>query len=77
MPGYEHDMHSTFWSLLKLLFPEGRAEALSDPAEDLVRPAPRSQAVFAPDEQIACFDYLYYTCAHEVLPRFSSSASPQ
>ena len=61
-------MHSTFWSLLKLVFPEGRAETLAEPAKHPTIAAPHSGAVLPPDEQMACFDFLYYTCAHEVCP---------
>ena len=76
MPGDVHDKHSTYWSLLKLLFPEGRVETLADADENVVRPAPRSRAVLAPDEQLACFDYLYYTCAHEVRAPSYTSCNP-
>ncbi|OBZ79026.1 hypothetical protein A0H81_00085 [Grifola frondosa] len=31
MAGYEHDSHSTFWSLARLAFPEARAEVLARP----------------------------------------------
>ncbi|KAL1940582.1 hypothetical protein VTO73DRAFT_8017 [Trametes versicolor] len=63
IPNYEHDSHSTFWSLAKLAFPEGRADALSRPHENPTRKSEGNGIALPPDEQLACFDYLYYVCA--------------
>ena len=65
-PGVPWDQHSSFWSLLKFLFPAGRAEALRNPPADLTRPSEMAKVSQLPDEQMICFDYLYYTCAYEV-----------
>ncbi|CDO74776.1 hypothetical protein BN946_scf185001.g24 [Trametes cinnabarina] len=66
IPGYEHDSHSSFWSLAKLAFPQGRADALAKPDENPTRPSEGNQVVLPPDEQLLCYDYLYYVCALEV-----------
>lgn len=75
IPNYEHDSHSTFWSLAKLAFPEGRADALSRPHENPTRKSEGNGIALPPDEQLACFDYLYYVCALDVRasPSFHSS----
>ncbi|KAI0638784.1 hypothetical protein C8Q77DRAFT_1151813 [Trametes polyzona] len=65
IPNFEHDSHSTFWSLAKLAFPEGRAEALSRPHENPTRPSEVNKVIIPPDEQLVCYDYLYYVCALE------------
>ncbi|KAI0668727.1 hypothetical protein C8Q78DRAFT_1071184 [Trametes maxima] len=54
IPNFEHDSHSTFWSLAKLAFPDGRAEALERPNENPTRPSSNG---------LVCYDYLYYVCA--------------
>ncbi|KAH9933950.1 uncharacterized protein BXZ73DRAFT_45906 [Epithele typhae] len=74
IPNFEHDKHSTFWTLAKLLFPAARASALADPAEHPTLPA-HSGARLPPDEQMGCIDYLYYTCAQEALD-FAQDYSP-
>lgn len=61
IPNYEHDKSSTFWSLASLAFPETRAKNLVVPLE-----SPEHHVSLPPDEQMLCFDYLYYVCAHEV-----------
>jgi hypothetical protein len=60
-PGFEHDPHAHFWSVASLLYSPGREE-------DLIAPQPSEVhgAVLPPDEHLACFDYLYYVCAHTV-----------
>lgn len=63
IPGYEHDSHSSFWSLARLLFPEARAEALADPTNNPTRPSENHGAILAPDDQLACYDYLYFVCS--------------
>ncbi|PCH33956.1 hypothetical protein WOLCODRAFT_61728 [Wolfiporia cocos MD-104 SS10] len=60
VPNYEHDRHSTFWTLARLGFPEERAKNLVDPL-----PSPQHQAVLPPDEHVLCYDYLYYVCAQQ------------
>ncbi|KIM70241.1 hypothetical protein SCLCIDRAFT_102054 [Scleroderma citrinum Foug A] len=51
------DKHASLWSLARLSFPEARVEALKQPPI----PSPLHQASLPPDEQLLCFDYLYYT----------------
>ncbi|KAI0068090.1 hypothetical protein BV25DRAFT_1793181 [Artomyces pyxidatus] len=60
IPGYEHDPHAHFWSIAALTYPSGREAALQPP-----QPSKVHGALLPPDEQLACFDYLYYVCAHQ------------
>ena len=60
IPGFEHDPHAHFWSIASLLYP-GREEISITP-----QPSEVHGAVLPPDEHLACFDYLYYVCAHTV-----------
>ncbi|KZT30811.1 hypothetical protein NEOLEDRAFT_37108 [Neolentinus lepideus HHB14362 ss-1] len=52
--------HTRFWKLAPLTFPENRARNLGQPL-----PSPQNGALLPPDEQLACFDYLYYVTAFE------------
>ncbi|KIJ66268.1 hypothetical protein HYDPIDRAFT_174416 [Hydnomerulius pinastri MD-312] len=54
-PGVD-DRHSSFWSLATLAFPEARSNALSQSPE----PSPQLQVSLPPDDQLLCYDYLYY-----------------
>ncbi|KAJ7750367.1 hypothetical protein B0H16DRAFT_1374326 [Mycena metata] len=60
IPNYEHDQHSTFWSLAALAFPNAR-ESNIVPA----LPSPRLKRSLEPDDQLLCFDFLYYVAAQE------------
>ncbi|KAJ7269244.1 hypothetical protein B0H12DRAFT_1094832 [Mycena haematopus] len=60
IPNYEHDQHSTFWSLASLAFPDARAANLGRPL-----PSPQHRLSLPPDEQLLCFDFLYYLVARE------------
>ncbi|KAF5323560.1 hypothetical protein D9611_005638 [Ephemerocybe angulata] len=60
IPNFEHDQHSTFWSLAILGFPEGHKDNLVPPLE-----SPRNHVLLPPDEQLLCYDYLYYLCAQQ------------
>ncbi|KAL0956952.1 hypothetical protein HGRIS_003053 [Hohenbuehelia grisea] len=60
IPGFEHDLHATFWSLATLAFPESRKANLVPPLESSVH-----HVSLPPDEQMLCYDYLYYVCAHK------------
>ncbi|KAH9947399.1 hypothetical protein B0H21DRAFT_341109 [Amylocystis lapponica] len=75
IPGYEHDMHSTFWSLAKLAFPEARTEALANPAEHPTLPTAQTGVALPPDEQLLCYDFLYYLCGQDSL-EFERDYSP-
>ncbi|KAJ7886028.1 hypothetical protein B0H13DRAFT_2343047 [Mycena leptocephala] len=57
-PANEGDPHATFWALASLAFPETRAANLQTPAL-----SPIHFAALEPDEQMLCFDYLYYVGA--------------
>ncbi|KAI9512517.1 hypothetical protein F5148DRAFT_1279638 [Russula earlei] len=59
IPGYEHDPHAHFWSIASLLYSPDRENNLVAP-----QPSEVHGAVLPPDEHLACFDYLYYVCAH-------------
>jgi hypothetical protein len=59
IPGYEHDPHAHFWSIASLLYSPAREESLIPP-----QPSEVHGALLPPDEHLACFDYLYYVCAH-------------
>jgi len=61
IPHFEHDNHAYFWALASLAFPEGRRENLQLPLA-----SPVYHALLPPDEQLLCYDYLYYVCAHQV-----------
>jgi len=61
-------MHSSFWSLAALAFPEARAANLLPPL-----PSPHHNVSLPPDDHIACFDYLYYVCVNQVRSRFIHS----
>ncbi|KAJ3487322.1 hypothetical protein NLI96_g3606 [Meripilus lineatus] len=64
IPGYVHDSHSSFWSLAPLAFHDMRAKALAQP-EVQTSPAPQTGVSVPPDEQMLCYDYLFYTCVDE------------
>ncbi|KAK7063789.1 lysophospholipase NTE1 [Favolaschia claudopus] len=59
IPKYEHDQHSSFWSLATLAFPQTR-NANIVPA----LPSAQHHLSLPPDEQLLCFDFLYYVAAH-------------
>ncbi|KAG6837668.1 hypothetical protein H0H93_004944 [Arthromyces matolae] len=60
IPYFEHDAHAFFWSLAALAFPETRAANLVPPLE-----SPAHHALLPPDEQLLCYDYLYFVCANQ------------
>ncbi|KAF5352395.1 hypothetical protein D9756_005940 [Leucocoprinus leucothites] len=60
IPHFEHDRHAYFWALASLAFPEGRQENLQPPLA-----SPTNHALLPPDDQLLCYDYLYYACAHQ------------
>ncbi|KAF9535682.1 hypothetical protein CPB83DRAFT_842145 [Crepidotus variabilis] len=59
IPGYEHDQHSSFSSLATLGFPDIRKDHLVEPRES------PTHMKLPPDEQILCYDYLYYVCSNQ------------
>ncbi|KAJ6541871.1 hypothetical protein B0H19DRAFT_1175026 [Mycena capillaripes] len=60
IPNYEHDQHSTFWSLASLAFPAARSANLVPPL-----PSPQHHQSLPPDEHLLCYDLLYYVAAQE------------
>ena len=60
IPRYDHDRHSSFSSLATLAFPEIRADVAVQPRE-----SEHNQVKLPPDEQMLCYDYLYYVCSHQ------------
>ncbi|KAF8665360.1 hypothetical protein AX16_000379 [Volvariella volvacea WC 439] len=60
LPQFQHDLHSSFWALAALSFPETRASSLVPPRE-----SPQHHVSLPPDEQLLCYDYLYYVSAHQ------------
>ncbi|RDX51420.1 hypothetical protein OH76DRAFT_1417184 [Lentinus brumalis] len=76
IPDYEHDSHSTYWSLARLAFPEERKRILDRPDEHPTRPSERSRVMIPPDEQLACYDFLYFLCAAEPYDAFERDYSP-
>lgn len=56
------NQHNNFWGLAKLGFPEGRQEALRGQTPS---PSNLHKQVLLPDDQLMCFDILYYTAAFE------------
>ena len=53
-------MHSSFSSLATLAFPEIRAEIAVEPRESA-----QNHVKLPPDEQLLCYDYLYYVCSQQ------------
>ena len=66
IPGSEHDPHARFWSVASLLYSPDKEEAMKKEPQ----PSKVHGAVLPPDEHLACFDYLYYTCAQSVRDLF-------
>jgi hypothetical protein len=60
-PHFEHDSHSTFWSLAMLAFPDTRNANLKTPS-----PSPHHGVSLPPNEHLVCYDYLYYVAAYKV-----------
>lgn len=74
LPDYMHDSHSTFWAVARLAFPEERKRVLDKPEEHPTRPSERKKVMIPPDEQLVCYDFLYYLCSVEVsLPVFNNN----
>jgi hypothetical protein len=59
-PGNEHDPSARFWDIASLLYSPDK-DALNSP-----QPSGVHGVAIPPDEQLACFDYLYYVCASHV-----------
>ncbi|KAH7916414.1 hypothetical protein BJ138DRAFT_468258 [Hygrophoropsis aurantiaca] len=53
------DKHASFWSLARLGFPTARSESVQS-----ILPSPEHNHSLPPDEQLLCFDYLYYVGAN-------------
>jgi len=62
IPNYEHDNHVSFWSLASLSFPETRLLALRGTTPT---PSEERHVYLPPDEQLLCYDYLYYACTNQ------------
>ncbi|CAA7265892.1 unnamed protein product [Cyclocybe aegerita] len=60
IPNYEHDQHSSFSALATLAFPETRNENAVEPME-----SPQHRVKLPTDQQLLCYDYLYYVCSHQ------------
>jgi hypothetical protein len=65
LPQYPNDPHVSFWYLARLGFEEGRTEAHLPPSMSEGGPgahfaAPHSKARELPDDQMMCFDFMYY-----------------
>jgi hypothetical protein len=60
-PGEVHDFHTTFWNLAKFAYPDTRA-----PRMGVTKPSPYMEVILPPDEDMLCFDYMYYVCASTV-----------
>ncbi|KAF9225474.1 hypothetical protein BS17DRAFT_879488 [Gyrodon lividus] len=57
-PGVQ-DRHSSFWSLATLAFPEERLDSI----RQAPYPSPQLHVSLPPDDQLLCYDYLYYVGA--------------
>jgi hypothetical protein len=55
--------HVSFWSLAKLAYPKGRADAI---AANAAEPSGAHGLELAPSSQLLCFDYLYYVSIDQV-----------
>jgi hypothetical protein len=60
IPRFAHDKHSSFSSLASFSFPEFRAEYAAEPRE-----SDQNRVKLPPDEQLLCYDYLYYVSSHQ------------
>ncbi|KAL6310144.1 hypothetical protein BKA93DRAFT_721989 [Sparassis latifolia] len=60
IPDYPHDQGSSFWALARLGFPQERAKHLGT-----ATPSPQHGVTLDPDQQVLCYDYLYYTWAQQ------------
>ncbi|KAG8925562.1 hypothetical protein FRC02_009589 [Tulasnella sp. 418] len=56
--------HSSYWGMVSLLYPEGRAKALRQ-KEAVASYSPRLNQSLPPDDQLACFDILYYAAVRD------------
>jgi len=56
-PGNENDPSARFWDIASLLYSPNK--------DNSPQPSNVHGAVIPPDEQLACFDYLYYVCASQ------------
>ncbi|KAG8925561.1 hypothetical protein FRC02_009588 [Tulasnella sp. 418] len=59
-PGY----HTSLWGLVSILYPDGRAKALRQKESVPSVGASQNQALL-PDDQLACFDVLYFSGVRE------------
>ncbi|KAG8959671.1 hypothetical protein FRC03_007647 [Tulasnella sp. 419] len=59
-PGY----HTSLWGLVSILYPDGRAKALRQKESVPSIGASQNQALL-PDDQLACFDVLYFSGVRE------------
>ncbi|KAG9018773.1 hypothetical protein FRB90_009777 [Tulasnella sp. 427] len=58
------DPHVSFWGLSSLLFPKGRKAALNSPISKNF-PSPIRNTTIEPNEQLACFDIMYFVGAKQ------------
>ncbi|KAG8939151.1 hypothetical protein FRC03_006517 [Tulasnella sp. 419] len=56
------DMHSSFWGLSAMMYPDGRSKALKEKSA-VPSYGPHQNQSLLPDDQLACFDILYFTTA--------------
>lgn len=63
IPGEVNDKHATFWSLAALAYQQTGDEAREGRTP---RPSDQHHVELPPDDQLMCFDYLYYVCAQRV-----------
>ncbi|KAJ7493298.1 hypothetical protein B0H11DRAFT_2228078 [Mycena galericulata] len=61
LPEEDGDPHAGFWSLATLAFPETRSMNLRIPSV-----SPIHGVSLPPEEQMLCYDYLYYVGAHHI-----------
>ncbi|EAU89478.2 hypothetical protein CC1G_07704 [Coprinopsis cinerea okayama7 len=55
----ERELFLSFWALAALAFPDMKKEYAVEPAE-----SPRFHLKLPPDDQLLCYDYLYFVSAH-------------
>ncbi|THV07510.1 hypothetical protein K435DRAFT_847933 [Dendrothele bispora CBS 962.96] len=60
VPEWEHDPHTTFWTLARFAYPDTRTPNLIPP-----QPSPAQQLSLPPDEHLLCYDYLYYVSTQQ------------
>ncbi|KAI0785042.1 hypothetical protein C8Q75DRAFT_723287 [Abortiporus biennis] len=72
IPNYEHDKCSTFYTMARLAYADDRDNSLGTPTE-----SPIHHATLDPDEQLLCYDFLFYACTLAGTNEWEMDYAPQ